>query len=145
MPTHPIQGLMETTMSSLKDMVDVNIIVGDPVQSPDGSVIIPVSKVSFGFASGGTEFNSAVKKGRKEDNTEEEKLPFGGGTGAGVTVNPVAFMIVGNNQMKLMPVDEGSNALSNLFDLMGNLATNLANKDNQNGNANNTNMGDINS
>jgi len=134
---------METTMSSLKDMVDVNIIVGDPVQSPDGSVIIPVSKVSFGFASGGTEFNTLGKKCRKEDNTEEEKLPFGGGTGAGVTVNPVAFMIVGNNQMKLMPVDEGSNALNNLFDLMGKLITNLTSKDNQSDNEINVDMSDI--
>jgi len=132
LPDHPIEALMKTTMTSLKDMVDVNTIVGDPVQSPDGLVIIPISKVSFGFASGGTEFNTVNKKSRREDNSiEEGKLPFGGGTGAGVSVQPVAFMVVGKNQMKLLPVDEGSNALGNLFDLMGKLATNLTNKEKQ--------------
>lgn len=139
MPDHPIEALMKTTMSSLKDMVDVNTIVGDPVQSPDGLVIIPISKVCFGFASGGTEFNTLVKKSKREDySTEDEKLPFGGGTGAGVSVQPVAFMVVGNNQMKLLPVDEGSNALGNLFDLMGNLVTNLSNKENKDVNTSNT-------
>lgn len=139
MSDHPIEALMKTTMTSLKDMVDVNTIVGDPVQSPDGLVIIPISKVSFGFASGGTEFNTVVKKNKREDySTEEEKLPFGGGTGAGVSVQPVAFLVVGNNQMKLLPVDEGSNALGNLFDLMGKLATNLSNKESQNLNTSNT-------
>ena len=62
----------------------------------------------------------------------------GGGTGAGVSVQPVAFMVVGNNQMKLLPVDEGSNALGNLFDLMGNLVTNLSNKENKDVNTSNT-------
>ncbi len=139
MPDHPIEALMKTTMTSLKDMVDVNTIVGDPVQSPDGLVIIPISKVSFGFASGGTEFNTMLKKSRKEEfSTEEGKLPFGGGTGAGVSVQPVAFLVVGKNQMKLLPVDEGSNALGNLFDLMGKLACNLTNKDNKEENTANT-------
>lgn len=138
MPDHPIEALMKTTMTSLKDMVDVNTIVGDPVQSPDGLVIIPISKVSFGFASGGTEYNTMFKKSRKEEiNSEEGKLPFGGGTGAGVSVQPVAFMVVGNNQMKLLPVDEGSNALGNLFDLLGKLANNLMNKENEDKNTTN--------
>lgn len=56
MEEHPIQGLMTTAMESLKDMVEVNTIIGDPIESPDGSVIIPVSKVGFGFAAGGSEF-----------------------------------------------------------------------------------------
>ena len=63
---------------------------------------------------------------------------FGGGTGAGVSVQPVAFLVVGKNQMKLLPVDEGSNALGNLFDLMGKLACNLTNKDNKEENTANT-------
>ena len=126
MPEHPIEALMRTTMNSLKDMVDVNTIVGDPVQSPDGLVIIPISRVTFGFASGGTEFITPLKKVKREEyNAEEEKLPFGGGTGAGVSVQPVAFMVVGNDQMKLLPVDEGSNALGNLFDLIGELLNGL--------------------
>ena len=62
MPEHPIEGLMKTTMANLKEMVDVNTIVGDAVYTPDGTVIIPVSKISFGFASGGSEFNKTRDK-----------------------------------------------------------------------------------
>lgn len=96
---HPIEGLMETAMESLKAMVEVNTILGDPVETPDGTVIIPVSRVSFGFAAGGTEFDT-----QKEDSGTGE-LPFGGGSGGGVSLNPVAFLVVGNNQVRLLPVD----------------------------------------
>ncbi|MCI7084590.1 sporulation protein YtfJ, partial [bacterium] len=73
MSDHPINGLMQTTMQKIKEMVDVNTIVGDPITSPDGTIIIPVSKVSYGFASGGSDF--PTKK--------ENKECFGGGSGAG--------------------------------------------------------------
>ena len=68
---HPIEGLMKTAMESLKTMVDVNTILGDPVETPDGAVIVPVSRVSFGFAAGGSEFSGANPK-----NTEAEH-PWG--------------------------------------------------------------------
>ncbi|MFZ5965809.1 MAG: GerW family sporulation protein [Bacillota bacterium] len=117
MAGHPIEALMKTTMESLKDMVDVNTIVGDPVETPDGTVIIPISRVSFGFASGGGEYNM---KQRDEGNESEEnagKLPFAGGTGAGVSVQPVAFMIVGNGQMKLMSVDQNANMVESIINM----------------------------
>lgn len=95
---HPIEGLMETAMESLKAMVDVNTILGDPVETPDGNVIVPVSRVSFGFAAGGTEFQG------HNDNSGGE-LPFGGGSGGGISLNPVAFLVVGNNEVRLLPVD----------------------------------------
>lgn len=120
---HPIEGLMKTTMNSLKEMVDVNTIIGDPVQSPDGLVIIPVSKISFGFASGGSEFNKVMEV--QEGGITEDKIPFGGGSGAGVSVQPVGFIVAGNNQIKLLTVDEGNTALSNLFDFMSKLADNI--------------------
>jgi len=133
MPEHPIEGLMKTTMNSIKEMVDVNTIVGDPVQSSDGLIIVPISKVSFGFASGGTEFSDNTKKNKKDNyNTEKEELPFGGGAGAGVSVQPVAFIVVGNDQIKMLPVDEGSNAINNILDLAGTLANNLINKSDKN-------------
>jgi len=120
---HPIEGLMKTTMNSLKEMVDVNTIIGDPVQSPDGLVIIPVSKICFGFASGGTEFSEI--KSNKDSIDSNEKLPFGGGSGAGISVQPVGFIVVGNNQIKLLTVDEGNTALSSLFDFMGKITDNI--------------------
>lgn len=106
MQEHPIEGLMKTAMESIKDMVDVNTILGDPVETPDGNVIIPVSRVTFGFAAGGSEFMGMNKKERKgNEETDAAKLPFGGGSGAGITLNPVAFLVVGKDQTRLLPVD----------------------------------------
>ncbi|GFN35418.1 putative spore protein YtfJ [Tepidimicrobium xylanilyticum] len=123
MTEHPIEGLMKTTMNSLKEMVDVNTIVGEPVQSPDGLVIIPVSKISFGFASGGSEFNK--KNNSSQNGPDELKLPFGGGSGAGVSVQPVGFIVAGNGHIKLLTVDEGNTALASLFDFINKLADSI--------------------
>ena len=101
MDNHPIENLMRSTMESIKDMIDVNTIVGDPVKSLDGTTIIPISRVCFGFASGGTEFNNNINT---TDSTN--KYPFGGGSGAGVTVKPVAFLVVKNDSIRLLSVDQ---------------------------------------
>lgn len=93
---HPINSLMDTTMDKIKEMVDVNTIIGDPITSPDGTIIIPVSKVSYGFASGGSDF--PTKK--------ENKDCFGGGSGAGVTIQPIAFLTVFRGDVKLIPVEK---------------------------------------
>jgi len=106
MDEHPIQSLIKTSMESIKEMVDVNTIVGDAVETQDGSVIIPVSRVCFGFAAGGSEFDAnGSKDSGKGDNT---KLPFGGGSGAGVSVQPVAFMVVGQGQIRLLPINQNT-------------------------------------
>jgi sporulation protein YtfJ len=109
MGNHPIESLMKTAMESIQQMVDVNTIVGDPVESPDGSVIIPVSKVACGFAAGGSEFPPPEGDRDKEDDEEKENkpkaLPFGGGSGAGVSVQPVGFLVVGHGQVRLLPID----------------------------------------
>jgi len=90
---------MQTAMESIKEMVDVNTIVGDAVETPAGSVIIPVSRVSFGFASGGGDYSGSGKEQAGDD------LPFAGGSGAGVSIQPVAFLVVAKDQVKLLPVD----------------------------------------
>lgn len=115
MTEHPIEGLMTTAMESIRDMVDVNTIVGDAVQAPDGTVIIPISKVAFGFAAGGGEYAPMSEEERfsKEEEEGKEsgysgKFPFAGGSGAGVSINPVAFMVVGNEQIRLLPVNMNS-------------------------------------
>lgn len=105
---HPIQGLMRTAMESIKEMVDVNTIVGEPVETQDGSVIVPVSRVSFGFAAGGAEYGAggAESAGQSGDGSEEANdLAFGGGSGAGVTIQPVGFLVVGKDAVRLLPVD----------------------------------------
>ena len=115
MEHHPIESLMKTAMENLKEMVDVNKIVGDAVETPDGSVIIPISRVSFGFAAGGTEFDQPNGDGKGRNNSEAE-LPFGGGSGGGVSVQPVAFLVAGQGQVRLLPVDRNA-MLDRLIDM----------------------------
>jgi len=116
MQEHPIQGLMSTAMENIRDMVDVNTIVGDAVQCPDGSVIIPISKVSFGFAAGGGEYGSG-------EDQKDKGMPFAGGSGAGISINPMAFMVVGKGQVKLLPINApGDRAL----EMVANVADKMA-------------------
>jgi len=134
---HPIEGLMVTAMNSIKDMVDVNTIIGEPIETSNNIVIIPISKVSFGFASGGSEFKGeTIDEYTKKDKEEaiQYRLPFGGGSGAGVTINPVAFLVIQSNNVKLMPVTHTS-SLDKLLDYMPDLiekTNNMMNKIMQN-------------
>lgn len=113
MNEHPIEGLMKTAMVNIKEMVDVNTILGDPVETPDGSVIVPISKVTFGFAAGGSEFDTNQPKPKEKEKNRDQAgpeaeanaFPFGGGSGAGITIHPVAFLVVGKEQTKLLPVE----------------------------------------
>ncbi|MGI6175336.1 MAG: GerW family sporulation protein [Christensenellales bacterium] len=106
MGTHPIENIMQSTMEELKKIIDVDTIVGSAVQTLDGSTVIPVSKISFGFVSGGAEYGpSELKVNSKHDVVIEDiKNPFGGGSGAGVSLNPVAFLIVRSDSIKILPV-----------------------------------------
>lgn len=111
---HPIEMLMQTTMENLKQMIDVNTIVGDAVQSTGGAVIIPVSKVSFGFVAGGGDVKQDAHKGNRAD----ENLPlFAGGTGAGISVMPVAFLVVTQDQIRLLNVS-ANNSVERIIDLI---------------------------
>ena len=123
MSEHPIERLMITAMNSIKDMVDVNTIIGEPIETSNNIVIIPISKVSFGFAAGGSEFKGeTIDEYTKKDKEEEiqYRLPFGGGSGAGVTINPIAFLVIQPNNVKLMPVNHTS-SIDKLLDYMPDL------------------------
>lgn len=127
--THPIEGLMKTAMNSIQDMVDVNTIIGEPIETSNNMVIIPISKVSFGFAAGGSEFNNeTVNEYRKKEKEEEAKyrLPFGGGSGAGVSISPVAFIVVMQDSIKIMPIEHTS-ALDKLMDYVPDLMQRINN------------------
>lgn len=113
MSDHPIEGLMKVAMESIKEMTEVNTVVGDAVEAPDGTVIIPISRVSCGFAAGGSEFSGVVHK-EKEENAA---LPFGGGSGAGMSVQPVGFLVVGQGQVRLLPVLGHNAYLDRLVDM----------------------------
>ena len=131
MSEHPIQGLMDTAMSNIKSMIDVNTIVGDPVTTPDGTVIIPISTVSFGFGAGGSQF----EVNKKESVSKYSEPMFGGGCGGGANVKPVAFMIVGNGTIKLLPAtpdassaDKIANLIPEVFDKVNDLVSSMAEK-----------------
>ena len=123
MSEHPIEGLMTTAMNSIQDMIDVNTIIGEPIETSNNIAIIPISKVSFGFAAGGSEFKGeTVDEYRKREKEEEVqyRLPFGGGSGAGVTINPIAFLVIQGENVKLMPVNYSS-SIDKLLDYIPDL------------------------
>lgn len=109
-PDHPIENLMKTAMENIKEMIDVDVVVGDPVEVPDGMVIMPVSRVSCGFAAGGSNFCSE----KNEENVSG--YPFGGGSGGGISVRPVGFLVVGKESVRFLSID-GNPAIDRLIDM----------------------------
>ena len=90
-----LPNMLDNTISKIREMVDVNSVIGNPITTPDGVTIIPVSKVSVGFGGGGSDFSN-----KNGDN------PFGGGVGGGVKVSPVCFLIIKDGAVRMMPVAE---------------------------------------
>ena len=96
--SNKLPNMLENTIQKIREMVDVNSVIGEPITTPDGVTIIPVSKVSVGFGGGGTDF--ATKNGAD---------PFGGGVGGGVKVTPICFLIVKDGNVRMMPVAAPAN------------------------------------
>ncbi|MDY5626380.1 MAG: GerW family sporulation protein [Clostridia bacterium] len=109
---NPIEGLLNVSMEKIKAMVDVNTIVGDPVTAADGTTVIPVSKVSFGFGAGGSEF---AQGGKDTDNNGDNTM-FGGGAGSGVSINPIAFLVVGKDQVRILPITNNVSTADRIID-----------------------------
>lgn len=105
--SRPIEGLMKTAMESIKEMVDVNTVVGDAVETNDGTVIIPISQVACGFAAGGGEYEFH-NGGSGGSGPKHQDIPFGGGSGAGVSVKPMGFLVVRMNDVRLLSVNGNS-------------------------------------
>ncbi|NLK01150.1 MAG: sporulation protein YtfJ [Clostridia bacterium] len=124
MSQHPIENLIKTAMESIMDMMDVNTVVGDTVETPEGGVIIPISKVSAGFAAGGSDYDpSNNAEGGKDQDMD---YPFGGGCGAGVSVQPVGFLVNSGKDVRLIPV-KGSPILDYLISQSPKMLTELKN------------------
>lgn len=131
---HPIENIMETTMAKLKEMVNVNTIVGDPVVITGETMILPVSKVSLGFVSGGGEYQAGnqtpVKRAGEELDTMGGKYPFAGAAAAGLTLNPTAFLSVSGRKIRVLPaqykdgVDRAVDMLPELVDMLEQLISN---------------------
>lgn len=96
-----LPNMLDNTIAKIREMVDVNSVIGDPITTQDGVTIIPVSKVSVGFGGGGSDFVSK--------NVNHQENPFGGGVGAGVKVTPIAFLIVKEGNVRMLPVAAPAN------------------------------------
>lgn len=106
MSDHPIRGMMDTTLQKIREMVDASTVIGDPIAAGSATVI-PVSKISYGFASGGSDLP-----------TKQTGEYFGGGGGAGVTVAPVAFLVINGSDVQLLQINDDKNTANKLIDNM---------------------------
>lgn len=104
---HPIEGLMETSLKKIREMTDVKTIIGDPIKVAENVTIIPISKVSFGFASGGSDFPS-----------KKEKDLFGGGSGGGISINPIAFLVIKGEEVKIMQLSTADNTAEKAINMV---------------------------
>lgn len=99
--SNSLPNMLENTIAKIRDMVDVNSVVGEPITTADGITIIPISKVSVGFGGGGSDFVSK--------NVNKQENPFGGGAGGGVKITPIAFLIVKDGSVRMLPVAAPAN------------------------------------
>lgn len=102
-----VEGMLGLTIEKIKQMIDVDTIIGEPIYSKNGSTILPVSKVAYGFASGGSDI----------DSKKIEKNLFGGGSGAGVTITPIAFLVITENDVKLLQIESFHGALDRIISM----------------------------
>lgn len=119
MSSNKVNDLLDVSMDKIKQMVDVNTVVGDPVTTPDGTTVIPISRVNYGFAAGGSDLPSK---------SQPAGGLFAGGSGAGVTVSPVAFLSIHNGNVRVIqiepyfsPVDRALEKIPDIADMLGSL------------------------
>ncbi len=112
--THPINGLMDSSMQNLKSLVNADTIIGEAIHVQEGVTIIPVSKVTFGFASGGSDLPA------------KENQLFGGGAGGGVTVQPIAFLVIQDGHVELMQIQEGRTAAEKAINMVPDVVDKIA-------------------
>lgn len=121
MAEHGVNGLMAETMEKIRSMVDVNTIIGDPIVTHDGTTLIPISKVTFGFGSAGSDF-------KPRNSSDSAPLCFGGGGGAGVSISPVAFLIVSEGNARILPVNmPADNSTDRLIEMIPNAVNGIQN------------------
>jgi sporulation protein YtfJ len=113
-----VDSMAQSTIEKIKGMIDVNTIIGKSITSGNGITIIPISRVTYGFASGGSDFVS------KKDSSKDL---FGGGSGAGVTINPVAFLVINNDDVKLLQIESFSGALDRIIAMVPDIADKISN------------------
>lgn len=96
---HPLNEMITSSMAKIKDMIDVNTVIGDPITTPDGVTLIPITKVSVGYGGGGSDFVTKNYPANRDN-------AFGGGAGAGVTITPMAFVVIRGESVRMLPIAE---------------------------------------
>lgn len=96
---HPLNEMITSSMAKIKDMIDVNTVIGDPITTPDGVTLIPITKVSVGYGGGGSDFVTKNYPANRDN-------AFGGGAGAGVTITPMAFVVIRGESVRMIPIAE---------------------------------------
>lgn len=119
MSENKVSGLLGISMEKIKEMVDVNTVVGDPITTPDGTTVIPISRVNYGFAAGGSDLPSK---------SQPAGGLFAGGSGAGITVSPMAFLSIHKGEVRVIqiepyfsPVDRALEKIPEIVDMLGSL------------------------
>ena len=117
---HPLSSMMGASIDKIREMVDVNTVTGDPIVTPDGVTIIPISTVKVGYAGGGSDFTT-------KNNAAKNENPFGGGVGASVTVTPTAFLVIKGESVRVLPVTTPpSGSIERLVEMQPDLIDQLA-------------------
>lgn len=120
---NPINEMLDVSLSNIARMIDINKVVGAPLKVGDNNILIPISRVSFGFGVGGSEFNSNTNK-TFDLETSEELFPFGGGSGAGVNIRPVAFLSIKDNRVEVIKVENNLSLMDKVIDISKDLFNN---------------------
>lgn len=109
---HPLSEMMTSSMAKIKDMIDVNTVIGEPITTPDGVTLIPITKVSVGYGGGGSDFATKNYPANRDN-------AFGGGAGAGVTITPMAFVVIRGESVRMLPVAEpASSSVDRIIELV---------------------------
>ena len=108
---HPIERIMDNAFTKIRTIVDADTVIGNPVTSIDGTTIIPISKVTMGFVTGGGEYSDMSRE-------EYDEFPFAGGSGAGLTVSPVGFLVNDGKSIKIVNLNDSSSPYDKIFGLI---------------------------
>lgn len=124
MEEHPINQLLDISLDKVIHMIDTQKIIGHPIDLGNGRTLIPISKVTFGFGAGGSEFdsNKQLKKSIFNSESSEDLFPFGGGSAGGVSISPLAFIVVDNNEVSVMYTEKNETIYEKIFDYIRSFA-----------------------
>lgn len=114
---NPINDLLNVSLNNITRMVDINKVIGTPMHIDENNMVIPISRVAFGFGAGGSEFSTKNATKAYDMELSEELFPFGGGSGGGINIAPVAFLRVSNGNMEILNVNKDNSLIDKLFEV----------------------------